>query len=70
VGRLHQAPKPTIRAREVHLLSAQIRGRNGLDNGRSGGGDCVKIIILQIITLALFVGCIYEIMTMGGEDDD
>ena len=35
----------------------------------SGGGDCVKIIILQIITFALFVGCIYEIMTMGDDEN-
>ena len=70
VGRLHQAEISAIRAREICLLSREIRAGNGLDVGRSGGGASVKLVILQIITFALFAACIYEIATMGGEDDD
>lgn len=62
VGRLHQAEKPTIRAREVYLLSRKIRGRNGLDNGGSGGGDCMKLI-----AFALLAACIVQILRIGGE---
>ena len=63
VGRLHQAEKSTIRARAVHLLSREIRGRNGLDNGGSGGGDCMKLI-----AFALFASCIVQILRIGGSE--
>ena len=70
LGRIYQAKDGAIRAREICLLPRRVRKGGRADNGGSGGGDCVKIIILQVITFALFAACIYEIATMGGEDDD
>ena len=70
LGRIYQAQISAIRAREICLLSRRVRKGGRADNGGSGGGASVKLIILQIITFALFAACIYEIATMGGEDDD
>lgn len=66
MGRLHQAETRTIRAREIRLLSAQIRTGGGADDGTGGRGDVLMMEVFAGIAGLLFAACVvyafYEVV--------
>ena len=68
VGRLHQAQNAAIRAREIRLLSAQIRTGGRADDGGSGGGDVLMMEFFAGFACLAFVGCVCYVFYMVAEE--